>query len=250
MKPLRADFARSFLRTFLVQGSWNFANYQAGGLAYALLPLLRRIHSGDPVGLRESLRRHLEPFNAHPYLAPLAVGALARLEHDGATEEKVRRAREALGSTLGAFGDRLVWSGWRPLCLLSGVLAYALGAGPWAAVLGALVAYNAGVVGLRAWSFRRGWREGPGAVSALSAGPLRRLRDGLPPAAGAVAGAAAVALAPRLAAVGAVAGTAGRPWAWGLAAAAAGAAFAWPRAGGRASVAALLGAAALALLAG
>lgn len=199
MTPRRPDFVRSFLRTFSVQGSWNRGSFLAAGLTYALLPLLRRIHAGDPVSLRRSIRRHLASFNAHPYLAPLAVGALARLEHEGRDPEVVRRFRAALTGPLGAAGDRLVWAGWRPLCLLSGVLAYSLGATPWTAVLVFLVPYNAGHLALRIWAFRRGWVAGIGAAEGLSSGPLGRLVRALASAALFLAGAAAVALTARLA---------------------------------------------------
>lgn len=171
MTPLPSDFARSFLRCFAVQASWNHRTQIAGGLCYAMLPLLRRIHGGDPEGLREALARHLEPFNAHPYLAPLAVGALARLEATGADPERIEGSRRALSAPLGAAGDRLVWSGWRPFCLLIALAAYSLGFAVGASVLLFLILYNVGHVALRAWAFRAGWSEGPKAVQRL-AGPV------------------------------------------------------------------------------
>lgn len=231
MRPQRSDFLRSLVRTFSVQGSWNHGTFLAAGLTHALLPLLVRIHAGDPVSLRRSLRRHLAAFNVHPYLAPLAVGALARLEREGREAEVMRRFRAALTGPLGALGDRLVWAGWRPFCLLSGVVAYSLGAGPWTAVLLFLVPYNAGHVALRAWAFRRGWSAGIEAVSGLSSGVLGRLSRALRSAALVLAGAAAVLLAGRLAtgASPAVAGPA-------LALAAVVAGQRWPSAAGPAAV--------------
>lgn len=215
MRPQRTDFTRSFLRTLAGQGSWNYRNLAAGGLTYALLPLLARIYAGDPVSLRDAVRRHLEAFNAHPYLTPMAVGALARLEHDGHPPETVRRFRAALSGPLGAVGDRLVWTGWRPLCLLSGVLAYSLGAGPRTAVLLFLVPYNAGHLALRIWAFRTGWRAGLDVADHLSADTLKRLGRWLGRAGAVLAGGVAVASAASLATggvdgivVGAVAGLA------------------------------------------
>lgn len=225
MKPQRTDFVRAFARTFAVQGSWNYGTFLAAGLTYALLPLLRRVHAGDPVSLRRSLRRHLETFNAHPYLSPLAVGALARAEHEGRDDDVLRRFRAALTGPLGAAGDRLVWAGWRPFCLLSGVLAYSLGSDPWTSALAFLVPYNTGHVALRVWAFRRGWSGGVDAVGGLSSGPLGRLARGLGAASAFLAGAAGVVLAGRLAGgvapTGAVAalavalGVAGQRWSTG-----------------------------------
>lgn len=202
MKPRRPEFLRAFLRSFAVQGSWNHSTFLSGGLVYAMLPLLSRIHGGDPVEKRRAVRRHLAPFNAHPCLAPLAVAALARLEADGRDETVIRRFREALTGALGAVGDRLVWSGWRPFCLLAAVTAYSLGAGPWTAVLLFLVPYNVGQILLRAWAFRRGWQDGleaPGVLSGPLAGRAARL---LTSGSALLAGAAAAAVAYRLGAGG------------------------------------------------
>lgn len=168
MKPRRADFLRAFLRTFAVQATWNYRTYVAGGLAFAMLPLLRRIHAGDPVALRRSLERQLESFNTHPYLSPLAVGALARMEYEGAATERLTRFRRALETPLGAVGDRLVWGGWRPFCLLVALSAFTLEAGAWTSVFVFLLLYNAGQLYLRARAFQRGWQEGDGAVESLT----------------------------------------------------------------------------------
>lgn len=191
MKVRRSDLIRSFLRTFAVQGSWNYASFLGGGLAYCLLPLLRRIHAGHPEGLRNAVDRHLEPFNAHPYLAPMAVGALARLEAEGREGEEIARARRAMTGPLGAAGDRMVWAGWRPACLLAAVAVHTLGAGPWTAVLLFLSLYNTGHLSLRTWAFRRGWREGPRVAAQLSGPGWRRLSGGLARLSAVLAGTAA-----------------------------------------------------------
>jgi PTS system mannose-specific IID component len=62
----RTDLTAAFLRTFAIQGSWNYRTLLGGGLAYAMLPLLVRIHSGDPVALRRAVRRHASSFNGRP----------------------------------------------------------------------------------------------------------------------------------------------------------------------------------------
>jgi mannose/fructose/N-acetylgalactosamine-specific phosphotransferase system component IID len=160
VKPTRSDQVASFLRCFAVQGSWNYRSLVAGGLANAMLPLLRRIYAGDPVRLQAAVERHLEPFNGHPYLCPMAVTALARLEHDGESPERIDRFRSVLRAPLGAVGDELVWATWRPFCLLLSITLFWLWGRPWVAVGVFLGVYNLGHIWLRAWSFRRGWTEG------------------------------------------------------------------------------------------
>lgn len=175
MLPTRSDQLASFLRCFAVQGSWNYRTLIAGGLVNAMLPLLRRIYAGDPVRLRAAVERHLEPFNAHPYLCPLAVTALARLEHEGQPPERIEQFRSALRAPLGAVGDELVWATWRPFCLLLSITLFWLWGRPWVAVGAFLLVYNLGHVWLRAWSFRRGWREGFGVGKVLGDLPWARL---------------------------------------------------------------------------
>ena len=175
MRPTRSDRVASFLRCFAVQGSWNYRSLVAGGLVNAMLPLLRRVYAGDPVRLRAAVERHLEPFNGHPYLCPMAVTALARLEHDGEPAEKIDRFRAALRGPLGAVGDELVWATWRPFCLLMSIATFWLSDRPWVAVGVFLLAYNLGHISLRAWSFRRGWTEGLGVARVLNDPPWARV---------------------------------------------------------------------------
>lgn len=167
-----SDRLSAWLRSFWIHGTWNHRTLLGTGLAYALLPVLRRVHAGDPVAMRRSVERHLRTFNAHPYLASAAVGALARLESEGTDEEVVERFRGAVSGPLGSLGDRAVWSGWRPFCALAAGGAHLAGlpAG-WAAVA-FVVAYNLGHVGLRSWGFRLGWEAGLGLGGRLRTSPL------------------------------------------------------------------------------
>ena len=167
MKPPRQDLVASWWRTFAVQGSWNYRTMIGGGMAFAILPLLRRIYAGDPVRFSEAVKRHMGAFNAHPYLAGMAVGALARAELEGETPERVERFRTALRGPLGTVGDRLVWATWRPACLLVAIAAFGIGLGPIWSVLLFLATYNAGHISIRVWGFLRGWRDGLGVSKAL-----------------------------------------------------------------------------------
>jgi PTS system mannose-specific IID component len=169
-----------------------------GGVAYALWPLLARIHAGDPVALRAALERHASAFNAHPYLSSLAVGALARVEHEEHEPETIRRFRTALRGPLGAIGDQAVWAGWRPFCLLTAILAFCLGLDARVAALGFLLLYNSGHLSLRAWGYRRGWREGLNVGGVLARSPLKQFAQRLVPVNQALMGAAVTLLLVRL----------------------------------------------------
>ncbi len=167
MKPLRQDLVTAWWRTFAVQGSWNYRTMIGGGMAFAMLPLLRRIYAGDPVRFSEAITRQLGAFNSHPYLAGMAVGALARAEFEGESAERVERFRAALSGPLGTVGDRLIWASWRPACLLVAIAAFGLGLGPIWSVILFLATYNVGHIAIRVWGFRRGWMDGLAVGQAL-----------------------------------------------------------------------------------
>lgn len=194
MKPRPRDFRRAFRRCFAVQSLWNYGSLIGPGVTYALLPLLRPIHAGDPVRLEASVRRHLDSFNAHPYLAAVAVGALARMEFEDASDDEIRRFRTALRGPLGTLGDRTIWAEWRPFCLLLAITLFGIGVSPLVSALTFLVAYNAGHVWVRAWGFRRGWQEGRNVGRLLREFPLERLTDRLWPVTMFLLGAATVLL--------------------------------------------------------
>jgi mannose PTS system EIID component len=164
----RPPLGRTLLRLFTLQSSWNYDRLQGVGFAVAEEPLLRDLSArGDGV-YRAALARGAQLFNAHPYLSGLAVGAVARAEHDGTPPAQIERLRQALGGPLGSLGDRLVWAGWLPLNAALTLIGVALGWGWWA-VVGFLTLYNVGHVFLRVWALRAGWTRGNNVVEALRA---------------------------------------------------------------------------------
>ncbi len=174
MKPARPRFAHALLRLFAVQGSYNYERMLGLGVGVAEEPLLRGLPAdGAASPYRAAVARGAHFFNAHPYLAGLAVGAAARAEHDGAPAELIERLRAALCGPLGSIGDRLIWAGWLPLLSGLTLAAISLGAG-WTAVVVFLVVYNIGHVAIRWWALREGWKHGVRVASALHHPLLQR----------------------------------------------------------------------------
>ena len=194
------------LRSFSIQGSWNDRTMTGPGLAHALAPLLVRIHAGDPAEFRRAVQRHSGAFNAHPYLAPIAIGALARLEFEGEDPDTLARFRSALRAPLGALGDGVVWAGWRPFCASAAAIGFLLGLDAALAAAAFLVLYNAGHLALRLWGLRCGWRSGRSVASALRRAPLRRIERALVSVNQVLIGALAALLIARLPGAG------GLPW--------------------------------------
>lgn len=169
----KGTLTRVFLRSFAIQGSWNYRSLIGSGFAYALLPVLRTIYR-KPEELQDAVRRHTELFNSHPYLSPLALGAVSVLEAEE-SHEMVGRFKAAVRGSLGTLGDRLVWSGWRPVCALIALALATLGAPWWASVLAYLLVYNAGHIALRLYAFRMGLNHGKRVGEELKKSPLQRL---------------------------------------------------------------------------
>ncbi len=175
----RGTLLRVLLRSFAIQGSWNHRTMLGGGVAFSLLPLLRRLEGGDPEGLSRALSRHAEHFNAHPYLASLALGAVARMEEEGRNPEEIRRFKLAVRGPLGGLGDSLVWVGWRPATVLLALCLALLGLPPAWTVLLFLALYNAGHLFLRIGSFALGWEKGSQVGDSLRKMALPRVADRL-----------------------------------------------------------------------
>jgi len=161
----------TYLRLFAVQASWNYESLVGNGIAFCAEPLLRLLPEAR---YREAMARQARYFNAHPYLAAVAVGALARAELDGEDPARIERFRTALCGPLGSVGDQLVWAGWLPLCSLLALGAFAFRAGPLVTLCIFLGAYNVGHLALRAWGLRVGLSRGIRVAPALATPLLRR----------------------------------------------------------------------------
>lgn len=167
--------ASIFLRLLAIQGAYNYEVLLGNGVGFCLEPALRLLPGGvHTPEFKQALARESRYFNAHPYLAAVAVGALARAELDGEPPERIERFRTALCGPLGSVGDRLVWAGWLPFCSLVALAIFGFG-GSTAAVVGTfLILYNLGHLGIRAWGVRIGWKRGLAVASALANPVLRR----------------------------------------------------------------------------
>ena len=172
--PMRIKFAMYF-RLLAMQGSWNYETLNGTGIGFTMEPALRYLPGGiDGPAYRAALARESRYFNAHPYLAGIAVGALVRAELDGVEPARIERFRTALAGPLGSVGDRLVWASWLPFCSLVAIGVYGAGGSPMGVVGTFLLLYNAGHILLRAWGLRIGLSRGLNVASALGNPVLRQ----------------------------------------------------------------------------
>lgn len=165
------------LRSFAVQGSWNYETLIGPGFAFTLMPALKFLYGQRKDQYEAAVERHSELFNSHPYLATIAVGAVSRLEAEGAEPLVVQRFKTALRGSLGVMGDRLVWSTWRPMSALFGLVLWLSGLPWWAAVTAFLVVYNALHLVLRIGGLRIGTAAGLEVGRILREAPLQQAID-------------------------------------------------------------------------
>lgn len=172
--PLRERIV-IFTRLLAIQGSWNYEILLGNGIGFCVEPALRRLPGGTKgEAYREALARECRYFNAHPYMAGVAVGALARAELDQVDPERIERFRTACCGPLGSVGDRLVWAGWLPFCSLVGLAVFGFGGGAALVAIIFLLLYNVGHIGLRVWGLQAGWERGLRVATALGNPVLRK----------------------------------------------------------------------------
>lgn len=162
--------ARIAMRTLFIQAGFSPEAMQTLGLLYALEPAWPRLYPDAPERRAEAARRHLAPFNTHPYAAAAIVGGIlhyeAKVARGEATPDQVARFKTTLMGPLAALGDGFFWLSLRPATGAVGVaLVPLLG---WKAPLVFLLAYNLVHLATRAWLFVAGYRHGSAVVARLA----------------------------------------------------------------------------------
>lgn len=161
---------RIAVRTLFIQAGFSPEAMQALGLLYALEPAWPYLYP-DPEQRQEAVRRHLTPFNTHPYAAAALVGGIlfheTRLARGEGTAEEVVQLKRTLMGPLAALGDGFYWLSLRPVTAAISVALVPV-VGPWAALV-FVVAYNVVHLVTRAWLFVTGYRYGSAMVTRISA---------------------------------------------------------------------------------
>jgi PTS system mannose-specific IID component len=166
---------RVFLRSLLLQASWNRRGMQNLGFAYAMWPALCALYA-DRAARERALSRHLAVFNTHPYLAAAILGGALhheiRVARAEAPAESVERFKQALMGPLAAVGDSFYWLSLRPFAgAAAAVLAPQIGL--WSVAL-FLALYNVPHFWLRVLLFVRGVQGGDRVVESVARAGLPR----------------------------------------------------------------------------
>ncbi|MEY4474567.1 MAG: hypothetical protein RL248_334 [Pseudomonadota bacterium] len=176
-----ADVRGVFIRSNLFQGSWNFERMQALGFCFSMVPAIRRLYPENSEERKQAIKRHLEFFNTHPFVAAPILGVTLAMEEQKANGAEIDDAaingiKVGLMGPLAGVGDPIFWGTVRP------VLA-ALGAGiaMSGSLLGPLlffILFNLVRLLTRYYGVAYGYKKGVNIVSDMDGGLLQKLTEG------------------------------------------------------------------------
>lgn len=168
------------LRSQFLQGSWNYERMQNGGWVYSMIPAIKKLYKTKE-DRAAALKRHLEFFNTHPYIASPILGVTLALEEEKANgspvdDAAVQGVKVGMMGPLAGVGDPVFWFTVRPLL----------------AAMGASLAMSGNIVGpilfFVLWNVIRlaflwytqefGYKAGTKIASDLSGGLLQKVTKG------------------------------------------------------------------------
>ena len=180
VKLSKADRRSVMLRSQFLQGSWNYERMQNGGWAYALIPALKKLYPNKE-DASEALKRHLEFFNTHPYIAAPILGVTLALEEEKANGVKIEDSaiqgvKIGMMGPLAGIGDPVFWFTVRPI--LGAIAASLAAGGSIIAPLFFFIVWNAIRMGFLWYTQEFGYQKGTEITQDLSGGMLQTITKG------------------------------------------------------------------------
>ena len=180
IKLTKADRFKMFLRSHFLLSSFNYERMQNGGVAYTLIPAIKKLYSSK-ADRAAALKRHLEFFNTHPFMANPIFGVTLALEEERANGANVDDAAISgvkigmMGPLAGA-GDPLFWFTLRPIMLSLGASLAVSGnvAGPFVF----FILWNIMAAAVKWYTQEFGYRAGTAITDDLSGGLLQKVTRG------------------------------------------------------------------------
>ena len=176
----QADRKKVWWRSQFLQGSWNYERMQNLGWAYSLIPAIKKLYTNKE-DQAAALKRHLEFFNTHPYVAAPIMGVTLALEEEKANgtdieDAAIQGVKIGMMGPLAGAGDPLFWFTLRPIFL-------SLGAGLAVSgnILGPIVFFvlwNAMVAAVKWYTQEFGYRAGAAITDDVSGNLLQQVTRG------------------------------------------------------------------------
>ena len=176
----KSDRIKVWWRSTFLQGSWNYERMQNGGWAYTLIPALKRLYHTKE-DRSAALKRHLEFFNTHPYLASPILGVTMALEEERANgapidDKAIQGVKVGMMGPLAGVGDPVFWFTVKPII---GALAASLAmAGNIMGPILYFVLWNAIRMAFLWYTQEFGYKAGSKITEDLSGGLLQEVTKG------------------------------------------------------------------------
>lgn len=154
---------------------------QALGFCYSMIPVIRRLYPENNDDRKQAIKRHLEFFNTHPYVAAPVLGVTMAMEEQRANgadidDAAINGIKVGLMGPLAGVGDPIFWGTVRPVFA-------ALGAGiaMTGSLLGPLlffVLFNLVRLLTLYYGISYGYKKGLDIVQDMGGGFLQKLTEG------------------------------------------------------------------------
>ncbi|MDC9582536.1 PTS mannose transporter subunit IID [Xenorhabdus sp. PR6a] len=180
-KLTRSDIRGVFLRSNLFQGSWNFERMQALGFCFSMIPAIRRLYPENTEERKQALKRHMEFFNTHPYVAAPILGVTMAMEEQRANgadidDGAINGIKVGLMGPLAGVGDPIFWGTVRPVFAALG--AGIAMSGSWMGPVLFFILYNAVRLLTRYFGVSYGYKKGLDIVKDMGGGFLQKMTEG------------------------------------------------------------------------
>ncbi|RGS71550.1 PTS mannose transporter subunit IID [Mitsuokella sp. AF21-1AC] len=178
-KITKNDFFWTFIRSNFLQGSWNMERMQALGFCFGMVPILKRLYTGDE--LKQAIKRHLEFYNTHPFVTAPIIGITAAMEEKRANgaeipDSVINGIKVGMMGPLAGVGDPIFWGTLRPITAALGA-SFAISG----SILGPIiffVLFNAVRLWVRWYGIKYGYAKGTDIVQDVAGNRLQKLTEG------------------------------------------------------------------------
>ena len=176
----KSDRIKVFLRQNFEQGSINYERMQHLGFCYAMVPVMKRLYP-NPEDQKAFMRRHMEFFNTHPYLAAPIFGVVMALEEERANgaeidDAAIQGVKVGMMGPLADVGDPVFWGTLRPV-LGAFAASFALATN----IMGPLiffVVWNVVRLAFKWYTQELGYKQGSNITKDLSGGLMKKITTG------------------------------------------------------------------------
>ena len=178
-----------FIRSTLLQGSWNFERMQALGYCFGIVPAIRRLYPEGSQERKDAIKRHLEFYNTQPFVTAPILGVNLAMEEQRANgapidDAAINGVKVGLMGPLAGVGDPIFWGTLRPICAVLGaniaLVHDASGQVVAGNILGPILfflMFNIVRLFFRYWGIQYGYKKGLEIVSDMGGGTLQKITE-------------------------------------------------------------------------